>query len=225
MVPGSLGILGGTFDPVHHGHLAIAEEVREVLGLEQVLFVAAAIPPHRASPPGATGADRGRMVELAIAGNPAFALSRVELDRPGPSWTVDTLTSLVGTRPGLPEPVFILSSEALAGLPAWRDPLGVLRLARLAVVPRAGTRQLGPDWARSMFPGAESRFVWLSGPLLPVSGSVIRARAAAGRSVRYLVPEAVARYIDDHGLYRSEGSKRAPSRAGAVARSLEDSAT
>lgn len=224
MIPGSLGVLGGTFDPIHHGHLAIAEEAREGLGLEQVLFVPAAIPPHRATPPGATSEHRARMVELAVADNSAFALSRIELDRAGPSYTVDTLRALVTSRPGLPEPTFILSEEALVGLPDWRDPLGVLGLARLAVVPRAGSDSLGPAWAAATFPGHESRFRWLAGPLLPVSGSVVRARAAAGRSVRYLVPEAVARYIGDHGLYRSQPP--ATDRAvAATSPSHEDSST
>ena len=225
VVPGSLGILGGTFDPIHHGHLAIAEEVREVLGLERVLFVPASVPPHRAAAPGATAEDRAHMVELAIAGNPAFSMSRIELDRDGPSYTVDTLTVLAARGP---DPVFILSTEALAGLPDWHDPGGVLRLARLAVVPRAGAPALGPGWAAERFPDQAARFEWLEGPLLPVSGSVVRARAAAGRSVRYLVPEAVARYIDDHRLYRSAltaaavPTAAAPATAARRSPSLED---
>ncbi|HET7725912.1 MAG TPA: nicotinate-nucleotide adenylyltransferase [Candidatus Limnocylindrales bacterium] len=221
MIPGSLGILGGTFDPIHHGHLAIAEEVREVLGLERVLFVPASVPPHRAAPPGATAEDRARMVELAIAGNPAFSMSRIELDRDGPSYTVDTLSLLAAERAGRPDPVFILSAEAASGLPDWHDPRGVLRLARLAVVPRAGAPALGPGWAAERFPDQAARFAWLDAPLLPVSGSVVRARAAAGRSVRYLVPEPVARYIDDHRLYRSARTAAAPATAGGSA-PLED---
>ena len=117
LIPGSLGVLGGTFDPIHHGHLAIAEEAREALGLERVLFVPAAVPPHRTAPPGASAEDRARMVELATAGNSAFALSRIELERAGPSFTVDTLAAIGRERDGLPELVFILSSEALADLP------------------------------------------------------------------------------------------------------------
>ena len=227
VVPESLGILGGTFDPIHHGHLAIAEETREALGLERVVFVPAAVPPHRAAAPGAPAEDRARMVELAIVGNPAFSMSRIELDRAGPSYTVDTLAMLAAERAGRPDVVFILSAEALAGLPDWHDPRGVLRLARLAVVPRAGSPALGPAWAAERFPGLEPRFLWLDGPLLPVSGSVIRARAAAGRSVRYLVPESVARYIGDHRLYRSAaapGATPVTARAPAAGRpSIEDS--
>jgi nicotinate (nicotinamide) nucleotide adenylyltransferase len=200
-VPGSLGVFGGTFDPIHHGHLAIAEEARESLGLERVLFVPAAASPFKTDRQVADPAHRLAMVEAAIEGNPAFTCSRLELDRPGPSYTVDTLAAL-GTEATGPDALwFILSSEALAGLPRWRDPGRILDLARLAVVPRAGHDPLGPDWVREAFPGREDRFAFLSGPLLPISGSVVRRRSAAGRSVRYLVPDAVARYIKMYGLY------------------------
>jgi nicotinate-nucleotide adenylyltransferase len=201
VVPGSLGVIGGTFDPIHHGHLAIAEEARESLGLERVLFVPAAASPFKTDRATTDPAHRLAMVEAAIEGNPAFTCSRLELDRPAPSYTVDTLAALAAQGTG-PEALWlILSSEALAGLPRWREPDRLLDLARLAVVPRAGTDPLGPDWARAAFPGREDWFRFLSGPLLPISGSVVRRRAAAGRSVRYLVPDAVARYIKMYGLY------------------------
>jgi nicotinate-nucleotide adenylyltransferase len=196
---GCVGILGGTFDPIHHGHLAIAEEARETLGLERVLFVPAAIPPHKPGRRVADAVHRLAMLELAIATNPAFEVSRVELDRGGLSFTVDTLTALRDA--GISDPWFILSSEALAGFPAWREPERILGLCRLAVVPRGGHAELGAGWAVSRFPGRADRISFLSGPLLPISGSVVRRRAAAGRSVRYLVPEAVAAYIADHELY------------------------
>jgi len=199
VVPGSVGLLGGTFDPVHHGHLVIAEEARETLGLERVVLVAAATPPHKPDRPVTPAADRLAMLELAVAGNPAFAVSRLEVDRGGTSYTVDTLGALAAE--GIADPWFILSAEALAGLPDWRDPDRVLDLARLAVVPRGGFERLDQRWVASHFPGREDRFRFLAGPLLPISGSVVRRRAAAGRSVRYLVPDAVARYIADHQLY------------------------
>lgn len=208
VVPGSVGILGGTFDPVHHGHLVIAEEARETLGLERVLLVAAAVPPHK---PGraVTPADhRLAMLELAVAGNPSFAVSRLEIERGGASYTVDTLLALAAA--GIRQPWFILSSEALAGLPDWRDPDRVLDLARLAVVPRGGFAPLDRTWVEARFPGREDRFAFLAGPLLPISGSVVRRRAAAGRSVRYLVPDAVADYIADHELY-PVSARRTPS--------------
>jgi len=202
VVAGSLGILGGTFDPIHHGHLVIAEEVREALGLERVLIVPAATPPHKPGRPVTAAEHRLAMAELAIAGNPAFAVSRMELDRGGRSFTVDTLEALRAERgPGAEDPWFILSSEALAELRSWRRPDRILELCRLAVVPRAGYDPLGAAWVAAAFPGREARVRFLPGPLLPISGSVVRRRAAAGRSVRYLVPDAVARYIAEHRLY------------------------
>lgn len=198
-VPGSLGILGGTFDPIHQGHLAIAEEAREALGLERVLFVPAAIPPHKTGRTVTGADDRLAMVELAIAGNPWFAASRIELDRGGRSYTSDTLEALRAA--GHREPWFILSSEALAGLPAWHRPDRVLELCRLAVVPRGGDGTPDAAWVQAQFPDRADRVTFLSGSLLPISGSVVRQRVAAGRSIRYLVPEPVARYIADHRLY------------------------
>ncbi len=201
-VPGSLGILGGTFDPIHHGHLAIAEEVRETLGLERVLLVPAANPPHKPGRPVTSARHRLAMVELAVAGNAAFAVSRLELDRGGASYTVDTLLALRADRGGdASDPWLILSAEALAGFPTWREPDRILELSRLAVVPRAGHELLDGGWVAGHLPGREDRIRFLPGPLLPISGSVVRRRAAVGRSVRYLVPDAVARYIADHRLY------------------------
>ncbi|HEX5827747.1 MAG TPA: nicotinate-nucleotide adenylyltransferase [Candidatus Limnocylindrales bacterium] len=199
VVAGSLGVLGGTFDPIHHGHLAIAEEAREALGLETVRFVPAAASPFKADRAVTPGEHRLAMVEAAIAGNPSFEVSRMELDRPAPSYTVDTIEALAAEGPSTLW--LILSSEALEGLPRWRDPSRILDMARLAVVPRAGFDPLGPAWVAEHLPGREDRFTFLPGPLLPISGSVVRRRAAAGRSVRYLVPDGVARYIAQHALY------------------------
>ena len=200
VVPGSVGLLGGTFDPIHHGHLAIAEEAREALGLERVLFVPAAQPPHKPGRPVTDAADRLAMVRLAVAGNPSFAVSEVEVARGGASYTVETLTVLRGA--GIVDPWFILSSEALAEFSSWREPARILGLCRLAVVPRAGYEPLGPAWVEARFPGGAERVTFLAGPLLPISGSVVRRRAAVGRSVRYLVPDAVAAYIADNRLYQ-----------------------
>jgi nicotinate-nucleotide adenylyltransferase len=199
VVPGSVGILGGTFDPIHHGHLAIAEEAREALGLERVWFMPAASPPHKPGQPVTSPEHRLAMVRLAVAGNPAFEASDAEIVRGGTSYTVDTLDALRAG--GLIEPWLILSSEALALLPTWREPRRILELARLAVVPRGGFDPLGPAFVEAAFPGAADRVTFLPGPLLPISGSVVRRRARAGRSVRYLVPDAVAAYIASHRLY------------------------
>jgi len=201
---GALGILGGTFDPIHIAHLAVAEEARETLGLEGVLFIPAGLPPHKLDRTITPGEDRLAMIRLAIDGNHAFAASRMELDRDGPSYTVDTLAALRDERSAAgktPDLVLILSAEALIDFASWRDPQRVLELATLAVAPRDGF----PDATRASidrdFPGLGDRVLLLGGPRLRVSASELRARAAARRSVRYLVPDAVAAYIDDHALY------------------------
>lgn len=199
VVPDSVGILGGTFDPIHHGHLAIAEDARQALGIERVLFVPTAVPPHKPGRPLTDPIHRLAMVRLAVADNAAFGVDALEVERGGVSYTVDTLEALRGR--GIADPWLILSTEALADLATWREPQRILDLARLAVVPRGGHEPLGPGWFASIFPGREDRATFLAGPLLPISGSVVRRRAAAGWSVRYLVPESVARYIADHALY------------------------
>lgn len=206
---GAIGIFGGTFDPIHIAHLAIAEEAREAVGLERVLFVPAGIPVHKPGRPISPAEHRVAMVALAIADNPAFALSRAEVDRAGPSYAVDTLEMLAaeitaaGRRPDL---VFILSSEAYAGLPTWHRPERILELCRMAVVPRPGADPVDPVAMARLVPGADRRTIVIDGPMLAVSGSTIRSRLAAGRSIRYLVPDAVIAYIGDHGLYRASRS-------------------
>jgi nicotinate-nucleotide adenylyltransferase len=203
---GAVGIFGGTIDPIHTGHLAIAEDVREQLGLSRVVFVPAAEPALRDGSPAASAEDRARMVELAIAGNPSFAIDRLELERGGPSYTVDTLEALVRRAVAAgdaPEFWFILSAEQLRKLPRWRSPERLLELCRLAVVPRPGTDLPDAGWIEAAFPGRSDRIVAVDGPLLPVSATAVRERLGAGRSVRYLVPDAVIAHIEDHGLYRS----------------------
>jgi nicotinate-nucleotide adenylyltransferase len=213
---GRVGILGGTFDPVHLGHLALAEEVREALRLARVLFVPAGDPWQKAGTGVTPGAVRLALVEAAIADNPGFAASRIEIDRPGPTYTVETLAAIAGAeRAGGRDPDlwFILSTEALAGLPTWRDPERVLSLARLAVVPRAGDAEdLAGAAARfaADFPGQGDRAVFLAGPRLAISGSLIRARVAAGRSIRYLVPDAVAAAIREYALYEPTAAPASP---------------
>lgn len=206
-IPGRVGILGGTFDPIHLGHLAAAEEAREALGLEAVLFVPAGAPPHKPDRPISTPAHRVAMVEAAIAPNPAFHLSRVEVDRIGPSYAADTVTILgdeiraAGREPDL---WWILSAEAFAGITSWRDPERLLAACRMAVVPRPGARLPARAWVEEHFPGLGDRVVVLGGPVLDISSTLIRDRVVAGRSVRYLVPDAVAAYLEEHRLYTSE---------------------
>jgi nicotinate-nucleotide adenylyltransferase len=198
-----VGLLGGTFDPIHVGHLAIAEDVLEQLGLERIAFLPAGQPQLRSRAPAASAADRAAMVELAVAGNPAFSVDRQEVDRPGPTFAVDTLEALHAGDASAADPWFILSAEALLGLPRWKSPERVLALARLAVVPRSGTPSPDRAWVESAFPGFGDRVAFVDGPLLDVSGTAVRARIRAGRSIRYLVPDAVRDYIKDHDLYRT----------------------
>jgi len=208
--PRSWGILGGTFDPIHLGHLAVAEHARQALDLAGVLFVPAAESPFKPERPTSPADLRVAMLELAVTGNDAFRVSRMELERPGPSYTVDTLEALHAEGricgPGLPDPVLILSVETLQGLAGWRRPERLLELCRVAVAPRRGFDGPGPGWLEARFPGHADRFVMLDGPDLGHAASAIRARVAAGRSIRYLVPDAVARYIESHGIYDAEAA-------------------
>jgi nicotinate-nucleotide adenylyltransferase len=206
-VPGRVGILGGTFDPIHLGHLAAGEEAREALGLQSVLFVPAGAPPHKPDRQISTPAHRVAMVELAIASNPAFRLSRVDVDRMGPSYAADTVEILGDEirRAGMePDLWWILSAEAFASLPTWRDPERLLAGCRMAVVPRPGARLPARAWVEEHFPGLGDRVTVLGGPVLDISSTLIRDRAVAGRSVRYLVPDAVADYVEAHDLYTSD---------------------
>ncbi len=201
---GAWGILGGTFDPIHYAHLAVAEQAREALSLTGVLFVPAGVPPHKQGLAMSSATAREAMVALAIADNPTFRLSRVEIDRPGPSYSVDTVELLL--RKDLPaegrQYVFILSVEALAGLQSWHEPRRLLELSLVAVVPRLGHPLPDRGWLARHFPGQEDRVLFLDGPDLGHSASDIRRRASEGRTIRYLVPPTVEAYIHDHGLYR-----------------------
>ena len=205
-----VGILGGTFDPIHHGHLVIAEEVREALSLDRVLFIPAAIPPHKLGLSITPAEQRAAMVELAIAGNSSFVLSRVELERGGPSYTVDTLRTLAddaARQRVAREFFFILSSEALAGLPGGHEPDRILAMCRLVVVPRPGTPLPTAPELAARFGDRADRIVPVETVPQAHSSSAVRARAAAGLSIRYLLPPAVEAYICDHRLYRSNNPK------------------
>jgi nicotinate-nucleotide adenylyltransferase len=207
----AIGLMGGTFDPIHVGHLVIAEEAREALSLARMLFVPAARPPHK--PAGeVTGVEhRLAMVELAIADNAAFELSRVEVDRAGPSYTVDTVEQLAAES----DVTMILSAETFHELPTWHEPDRLFAAARVAVVPREGYPAPDPVWLAAAFPGREDRVIYLDAPHLGVSSTDIRARVAAGRSIRYLVPAAVEAYITAHNLYQTNPAVRTERRTAA----------
>jgi nicotinate-nucleotide adenylyltransferase len=200
-------VFGGTFDPIHVAHLAVAEAARDALGLERVLFIPNGQPPHKPNRIVTPAADRLAMVQAAIEGNPAFEISPIEMEREGPSYTSDTLEALRGGQAGgaATDLALILSVEALAGLASWHEPARVLELSQLVVAPRDGFADISAEAIAALVPGTSARIVLLDGPRMRLSASDIRSRVAAGRSVRYLVPDAVAAYIGDHGLYQDSG--------------------
>jgi nicotinate-nucleotide adenylyltransferase len=206
----AFGILGGTFDPVHAGHLALAREALRVLDLDHVLFVPNADPPHKQDQVITPAVDREAMVALAIEPESGLRLSRIELDRPGPSYAVDTVAELAARarREGRPEPWFVMSAEVLDDFETWREPERILQLCRVAVGPRPGAEPLDDRWVEARFPGYGSRFAFLPGPELDIASTTIRERVARGEPIDMLVPAPVRRYIDEHGLYRM----RAPAR-------------
>jgi nicotinate-nucleotide adenylyltransferase len=184
--------MGGTFDPIHLGHLRAAENAREGLGLDEVRFLPAQVPPHRAAP-ASPARDRYAMVALATALNPRFVADDLELRREGPSYTVDTIARLRDERPG-DAVVLIVGSDTFPELPTWKDHDRLLRMCTIAVVTRPVDGR--EDGAR----GQEGARV--PGPGLAVSATDIRRRVKEGLSIRYLVPETVADYIAKRGLYR-----------------------
>lgn len=198
---GATGVFGGTFDPIHIAHLAIAEAARDTLGLGRILFVPAAQPPHKPDRLITAVEHRLAMVEAAIVGNAAFKVSRIEIEREGPSYTVDTLAALRESAPG-PRLALIMSADSYAEFSTWREPDRILELADLIVAPRDGFAAADPDLVARQFPQSTAAIAFLDGPRIRLSASEIRERAAAGRSVRYLVPDAVAAYIGDHSLYQ-----------------------
>lgn len=198
---GAIGVFGGTFDPIHQAHLAVAEAARDAFSLRRVLFIPVAQPPHKPDRTVTAAEHRLAMVEAAIAGNPGFEVSRMELERGGMSYTVDTLADLHQSA-GAAVLALILSAESFVGLPTWREPDRVLDLASIIVAPRDGFPEADASLLDRYFPGTSDRAVFLDGPRMRLSASDIRVRAAAGRSIRYLVPDAVAAYIGDHALYQ-----------------------
>ena len=196
-----LGILGGTFDPLHYGHLALAETARVQLRLDRVLFVPAGQPPHKPGRPIAPAHHRAAMVEAAIADNPAFTLSRVDLDRAGPHYTVEMLALLQQEYPSA-ELYFLVGEDSLADLLTWRDPAGIVRQARLAVMQRSGWEADLEALERAM-PGLRERLVWLDAPCLDIAASDLRRRVREGLPLRYLVPPPVEAYIREFRLYEA----------------------
>ena len=193
-----IGVMGGTFDPIHLGHLVAAEEARWQFDLDRVVFVPAGRPwqkPVGVTPP----EDRYQMAALATASNPAFAVSRLEIDHPGPTYTVDTLRRLRTELEGGTRLYFIIGADAILQLLTWKEPDQVLAQAEFLAATRPG---FDLDRLVSQVPGAAGRVHRMEIPALAISASDIRARVARGAPFRYLVPDGVARYIHEHGLYQ-----------------------
>jgi len=199
-----LGILGGTFNPPHLGHLLCAQEAHHALGLDRVVLMPTGTPPHKASPEDPGAGKRFAMCELACGGEEWLSASRLEIDRDGPSYTVDTLREIHAQAPG-DHLTFIVGGDMAASLPSWRDPEAILELATLAVAERDGVVR---DELRGRLVGVtgSDRVVFLDIPRVDVSSTMVRERIAAGRPVRHLVPDEVRHYIAEHGLYAREGA-------------------
>jgi nicotinate-nucleotide adenylyltransferase len=196
-----LGVLGGTFDPPHIAHLILAEEARLALGLGQVLFVPAGAPWRKAGQELSARGDRLAMVRLAVGDNPHFAVSTVEIERDGPSYTAETLAALHEQLGGDSEFFFILGQDSLVDLPNWRQPQQIISLARLAVATRTAWEPGQAEALEKELPGISQRVVWLDMPRIDISSTAVRERVREGLSIRYWVPPAVEEYIREHGLY------------------------
>jgi nicotinate-nucleotide adenylyltransferase len=196
-----VGILGGTFNPPHLGHLVCAQEARDQLALDRVLLMPVNTPPHKVAEGDPGAAHRVAMCEAAVAGDPCLEVSRVEVERGGPSYTVDTLKALHAEAPD-DELTWIVGGDMAYALPAWREPETILSLAMLGVAERDGLRRRDIVERLSGLRGAAGRVRFFDMPRIDLSSSVLRQRAATGRPLRYLVPEAVRAHIQREGLYR-----------------------
>ena len=194
-----LGILGGTFDPPHYGHIRLAESALKQLRLNKVLFAPVGVQPLKRDRVVSPAVHRARMVELAIAGTPPFELSRADLDRPGPHYSVDLIETIQRQHSGAAL-WFVIGEDSLADLLRWRDPVQLVALARLAVLHRLGFE---PDWAslETALPGIRSWIDWIDAPEVDISSSAIRQRVRDGQPLDHLVSAAVAAYIVEQRLY------------------------
>lgn len=200
-----VAIMGGTFDPIHYGHLVVAEEARHRFSLDKVVFVPAGHPPHKSGEEVSPARDRFLMAVLATVSNPWFEVSDLEVERPGPSYTVDTLREFKGLYGPGSELFFITGADAALEIGTWKDPDTILELCVFLAATRPGYRFPSPDEVSD--PALRpylSRILRFDIPELGISSTDIRARVREGRPIRYLVPESVAAYIAKAGLYRYE---------------------
>jgi nicotinate-nucleotide adenylyltransferase len=197
-----IGILGATFDPVHLGHMAIAAEARRSLGLSEVLFIPAGQPQLKTSISITPSRHRVEMVRLAIAGMQAYKISEIEVKRPGASYAVDTLAEIRHAYAGNDELYFILGWDSLEKFPKWREPLRILEMCILAVVPRPGWPHPNLKALERAVPVISNRIVLLEGPQIDISSTAIRQLVFEGKEIDNLVPAPVAAYIRKHNLYK-----------------------
>jgi len=195
-----VGVLGGTFDPIHVGHLILAEEAREQLGLSTVFFVPAGDPPHKQGRKLTPVEDRLRMIELATASNGRFRPSRVDADRPGPHYTLDMVRILQQQLPPGGELYFLMGYDSLAELPTWHRASELVASCRLVALTRYNV-PLDWEFLENALPGIRQRVTLLDMPELEIASHQIQQRARTGRTIRYLVPDAVCAYINERGLY------------------------
>ena len=202
--PGALrvGLLGGSFDPPHIGHLLLAEEARDQLGLSEVHLAPAGQPPHKLELAMTPVADRVRMTELAIADNSCFRLSRVDADRPGPHYTIDLVKLVRDQLPREAELFFLMGFDSLRDLPKWREPGQLIRTAHLVALTRPDI-PIHWDTLEEKLPGVRERVTLLDMPELEIASHDLRERVRKGRSIRYMVTEPVRLYIEERRLYRS----------------------
>jgi nicotinate-nucleotide adenylyltransferase len=202
----AVGILGGTFNPPHIGHLVCAQEARAQLGLDRIVLMPVSAPPHKqvAEDPGPD--VRAQLCRAAVAGEDGFEVSALEIERGGPSYTVDTLRELHGSQEG-DELTFIVGGDMASSLPSWREPEAVLELARLAVAEREQHRRQEIAERLGALRGAGERVIFFTMPRLDISSSDIRERIASGRPVRWLVPDGVGDEIGRLGLYGAVAGK------------------
>ena len=198
-----VGIMGGTFDPIHIAHLIIAEEARTRLALDRVIFIPAGEPWMKPGHIVSAAGQRVEMVKLAISSNPAFSLSLSEIERPGPTYTVDTLEQLLGELGYDTQLFLLLGWDSVAELPAWKAPYRVSKMATVVAFPRPGFTKPEIAALEKVMPGIAERMVSLDEPYLEISSTGIRKRIADGGSVRYLVPDAVGQYISEYRLYKA----------------------
>jgi len=197
-----VGVMGGTFDPPHLAHLIIAELARVDLELDRVIFIPAGDPWMKATQKITSAQKRAEMVGLAIASNPAFSLSLIEVQRPGPSYTVDTVEQLL-EEVGLNADLFLLLGwDSVAEMPSWRAPYRLSKMARIVAFPRPGVTKPDPAELEKAMPGSAEKIVYMDEPYLSISSTCIRQRAREGKSLRYLVPDTVGLYIVEHNLYQ-----------------------